>query len=380
MSASGYVWYSSGSDVTGPKLAEALGFKHGKGTPDFDALDVLVNWGCRAEKRKKYDADVLRDKIASGDLRVLNHPQRIAEARNKMALLYTLRSQGVQVPGFLQVEGQHPSVAISELKKAVDEGRLLLPCVGMNRFNRGRPIFCWTKEDLEKAVVQLAGGIGEGESKVDYFRSLLQGTEYRIQIFREEAISGEVKKLSKDPVASSAAQLLEELKKKNLQETHTTEEEMRIIVSILAEDLLSGPSHMLKSVQHGWEWSPQPVTELPAQAISAAILAVTAAGLDMGAVNVIVEEGQALVTNVIAAPALREHALAAYTEAIKDFSQGGAPKKKKEAVKEQGAEVIEGAPKVEAEVPPEIVARITRKIRLGKLTKEKAEEILKALE
>ncbi|MBD3260772.1 MAG: hypothetical protein GF334_03710 [Candidatus Altiarchaeales archaeon] len=374
---SGYVWYSSGSDVTGPKLAEALDFHHGKKTPDFDKLDILVGWGCRAESRQKYNPEDLRSKIAQGEIRVLNHPSHISQARNKLALLTKLQAKGIRVPAFINVAGRHPSAGISMLRKAVDEGELILPCLGMNQFHKGRPVFCWTKEDLEKVVLE--GATKEGGGNLHYFRSLLQGTEYRIQIFREEALGIEVKALSKDPVAASASNLLAELKKQNQEATQATEGEIRIVVSMLAEDLLRGPSHMLKSVQHGWEWREIAAHHVPAQAISTAISAIYKSGLDMGAVNVVMEEGQPLVTNVISAPGLDEKMLSAYVAAIKDFAKGGVQRKKKKENPAAADEAAAAAAGSEG-ARPELIAKITRKLRLGNISEEQAEEILKALE
>ena len=43
----GYVWYSAGSNESGPLLAERLGFRSGNKTPIFERFNIVVGWGCK---------------------------------------------------------------------------------------------------------------------------------------------------------------------------------------------------------------------------------------------------------------------------------------------------------------------------------------------
>jgi hypothetical protein len=108
---------------------------------------------------------------------------------------------------------------------------------------------------------------------------------------------------------------------------------------------------------------------LPPEVISTAINALDAAGLDMGAVSVVQEENSAVVTNIISAPGLDDAQLAFYTEAIKDFAGSETSEKKGKEAKEASDDASS-----------EIIAKLTRKVRLGKISQAKAEEMLKALE
>jgi hypothetical protein len=369
---SGYIWYSMGSDVSGPKLAEALGFNHGKKTPSLKDLKVLVGWGCKAESREKYDPEAIKQAVAHGELRILNHPVNITAARNKLGLLQALHAADITVPGFVDIKGQTQAGVVEYLSNMIDNGTMTFPCVGFNEFHKGKPVFCWTKEDLEQ-VVAINKSRKKDAVKIHYFRSLLQGTEYRIHVFRDEAMCAEIKALSKDPVEATAKSLFGRLTKrakKDKVNLGATEQELRWVVDELAADLLRGPSHLQKSVQYGWELQATDLGQVPAEVISTAINALDRAGLDMGAVSVVFEENTALVTNIISAPGLDDAQLQFYTEAIQDFA-GAEPSEKK------------GVPAEEAGEPTastEIIAKLTRKVRLGKLSQAKAEALLAELE
>ncbi len=368
----GYIWYSTGSDVSGPKLAKALSFTHGKKTPKLGEVDVLIGWGCKAETREKYDPEKIKSSVATGELRVINYPSAVSDARNKLRLLSKLREAGLVVPGMVDIKGVTANEGVTALLNAVDAGALALPCVGFNETHKGKPVFCWTKEDLEQ-VLSINKSRKRDAIKIHYFRSLLQGTEYRVHVFRDEALCAETKVLSKDPVEATAKSLFSRLvkrAKKAEKNLNATEQELRWVVDELVSDLMRGPSHLQKSVQYGWELKPCDVGTVPASIISAAINALDAAGLDMGAVSVVHEENSAIVTNIISAPSLDDAQLEFYMEAIKDFAGSkSAKKKEKEAEKEAANKASK-----------EIIAKLTRKVRLGKLSQEKAEELLKALE
>jgi hypothetical protein len=367
----GYIWYSTGSDVSGPKLAASLDFSHGKKTPKLKEVNVLIGWGCKGESRERYDPEAIKHAVADGHLRVINYPAAISAARNKMNLLTQLHATGIRVPGYVSIKDHAAAAVVEYLSKCVDDGSMTLPCVGFNEFHKGKPVFCWTKEDLEQ-VVSINKSRKKDAIKIHYFRSLLQGTEYRVHVFRDEALCAEIKKLSKDPIEATAKSLFSRLTKrasKSEKKISATEEELRWVVDELVSDLMQGPSHLQKSVQYGWELQPVDMGTLPPEVISTAINALDAAGLDMGAVSVVQEENSAVVTNIISAPGLDDAQLAFYTEAIKDFAGSETSEKKGKEAKEASDDASS-----------EIIAKLTRKVRLGKISQAKAEEMLKALE
>ena len=47
-----YLYYSGATDVTGPKLAEALNIDSGKEFPK--EKDIVIGWGCKLKKDYKF--------------------------------------------------------------------------------------------------------------------------------------------------------------------------------------------------------------------------------------------------------------------------------------------------------------------------------------
>jgi hypothetical protein len=364
--------------VSGPKLAEALSFSHGKKTPKMDTTAVLLGWGCKAESRERYDPAKVAAAVEKGTLRIINYPEAITGARNKLALLTKLSEAGITVPGFISLKNQTAASLPEFVQGEIEAGHLTFPCVGFNEGHRGKPIFCWTAEDLEQ-VVKVNKSRKKGAIKIDYFRSLLQGTEWRIHVFRDSALSSEVKTLAKDPIRSTADSLMRKLTRraeKNEIPITATTADLEYVVGELAADLTRGPSHLQRSTQHGWELQDVATGDVPAEVVAAAINALDAADLDLGAVSVVLEENTPVVTNVITAPSLSDAQLTAYADAISEFADETsrvAKKKKKKSVA-TGAE--EGGPTAS----PELIARLSRKVRMGKISKDRAEEMMALLE
>ena len=49
-----YVWYSGATDVTGSKLAEAIGADHGREKPDFSKYDLIIGWGTKLKNKGSF--------------------------------------------------------------------------------------------------------------------------------------------------------------------------------------------------------------------------------------------------------------------------------------------------------------------------------------
>ncbi|MCI0565268.1 MAG: hypothetical protein MN733_42930, partial [Nitrososphaera sp.] len=106
---------------------------------------------------------------------------------------------------------------------------------------------------------------------------------------------------------------------------------------------------------------------VPEHAVMEAITALDAAGLDLGAVSLTIDGKVARVTNITSAPGLADEHLSIYAAALREFCTAKTPKGKREA-----------AAKNEESVPPELLARLSRKVR--GLSKAQIEEMLKTLE
>lgn len=361
----GYVWYSYGSDTTGPALADALGFKHGKKTPKFGDFDIIIGWGCKPGT--KYNAAGLGELIKTGEIRVLNHPDAVHANRNKLAALGLMSEHGVSVPGF-ETDGNANALFKATLK-ALEDGELEFPLLGLNSHHKGYPFFCYTVEDVERAMKST-------DPRVQYFRSFCPGEEFKIYVFRDTALAAEKKTLSADPQKQLAEHLRKKLQrraKKGEAQLRATAQELGWVAEELAGQLLTGPHHMQRSVTHGWELQGTPLDQVPKTVISEAIEAIEALGLDMGAVSVTQDEKYARVTNVTSAPGLSEEQMNLYVSAIREFAKAkkAKPAKKEPVAREAKAEEEDAAPR-------ELVARLKKK--MSGLTKAKAAEVLKALE
>lgn len=376
---SGYIWYSSGSDVTGTALANKLGFQHGKKTPQLDKLRYLIGWGCSAELRKLYDPAALRHAIEKGSLRVLNHPKNVGRIKNKLSMFHDLKEKNIPVPGFISLE----KIPVAEVplffEAELAAGRIQTPCVGFSATNKGKPVFFWTAEDL-RATYEDQNFSKKHVNGIAYLRSLFNGKEYRIHVFRNEALCAQVKVLNKDPFQATADSLFSKIKKTLKGQINIEKPEVKMIVENLASDLVQGPSHLQRSLEYGWAMEDVSLQDVPNEIVSRAINALDAVDLDLGAVNIIEEGNSAVVTNIISAPSLDDNKISLYQGAIKEFLDGDKIENK-DLGAEKNTEATSNEKDTFAESRPskELLAKITNKIILGEISQEKAEKVLEIL-
>jgi len=355
---SGYIWYSFGSDTTGPSLAKALGFESGKKRPDFQEYEVVIGFGC---KPKSLVGPI--PGIEEGSVRILNHPDEVQNNRNKAATLQRLNAAGINTPGAVYREGQGGNAFYSRVEEAIDSGELHFPLVGQTANHEGEAFFCYTLEDVHFSCITSE----KQDALVDYFRSFCPGTEFRIHVLRDTAIFGQVKTLSENPVVQTTdslrSQLLKRMKKSNPDLSMDGAGEW--VLKQLVPELIRGPGQLLRSVGRGWVMEDIDLGLTPKAVITEAINAVEAAGLDLGAVSVTFDENVPRVTNITSAPAISATMMPSYVEALEEFMKDG-PKARKVTKKT----TVKSA-------SPELIARFTRKLR--EADAEKIEELLRAL-
>ena len=359
---SGYIWYSFGSDTTGPKLAEALGFQSGKKRPEFGNYDVVVGFGC---KPKDFVGPIAG--VAEGNLRIINHPDEVDLNRNKVSALLRLHTAKVATPGMIVRNDAGPKDFFEMVKAGLDSGMLCFPIVGAHSHHRGQAYFCYTLEEVQAACATNSSR-KKNAIKIDYFRSFCPGTEFRVHVLRDMAICAQMKTIASDPNKQTFESLKASLERKAKKEENgfdITGSGWWVLQEMVAE-LLRGPSQLLRSIGRGWTLEDVNLNEVPAPVVELAIEAIEAAGLDMGAVSVTFDEDVARATNVTTAPAISGDSLNAYVGAIQEFMKDGAKTKKKTAAKKK-----EGA-------SPELIARLTRKLRGADASK--VEEMLEALD
>ncbi len=364
----GCIWYSFGSDKTGPALADALGFQASRKTPPFADYKVVVGWGCKPGKR--YSREALSSVVREGKTRVLNHPEMVDRNRNKLDTLRRLESAEVAVPGFLEFDPKGPKRCSSTLiPDKLERGQLAFPLVLLNEFNKGEPTFCYTIEDVKVALKDNT----RKKHPYSYVRSYDHGDEYRIHVFRDTVLFAQKKNLDEDPIAAITASLEEKYTKKMRKAgesiTAQTSGLVRDVCNMLASEILASTHQLKKSVKMGWKLMDWNLDLVPPGVLGIAVAALDAIHLDMGAVNVSHADGIPRVLSATTAPSLTAEQMAQYVVEIESFTntEGTARTKKPELT-----------PRKERRASPELVAKLYRKLK--GLSAEKVEEVLGSIE
>lgn len=367
---SGFVWYSFGSDVTGKKLAEALGYTSGKKGIDFSSHRILLGWGCKPSE--KFNAQKLATLVAERKLRIINPPASIEANRDKVAFLKEMEAHKLPVPGYVASKVAGDEGLFARVQEGIKKGTIMFPLVGHSTFHKGDPFFCHTEEDVKSAI----HAMGSDMRRAHYFRSFCPGTEYRIHVFRDEALAAQVKTLDKDPIKACSEDLMEKLKKKAAKEEQPIEisdSHLEWVVKQMAGELLNAASHLQRSVKRGWKYYDLAMDAVPDEAVSLAMSAMEAARLDLGAVSIVVDGKTARVTNIQTAPALTADQLGLYVSAIRDFA--GTDVK---ATPGRKAKSGKTAAREEENAGVELIQRLIRKLGDG-VSRKDAEEALKKL-
>jgi hypothetical protein len=367
---SGFVWYSFSSDVTGNKLAEALGYTSGKKAGDLKALRILLCWGCKPSD--KFDPKKLAALVAERKLRVINPPASIEANRDKVAFLKEMEAAKLPVPGYVASKVGGTEALIDRVHDSLKKGTIMFPLIGHSTLHKGDPFFCHTEEDVRAAVHVMGGDMRQAH----YFRSFCPGTEYRVHVFRDEALAAQCKILDRDPVKACSEDLMAKLKKKAAKEEQPIEiadGHLEWVVKQMAGELLNAASHLQRSVKRGWVYADSPLDQVPDIAISLAISAMEAARLDLGAVSIVVDGKTARVTNIQTAPSLTDDQLGLYVAAVRDFAGTDI-----EAAPSRKAKSGKTAAREEESAGVELINRLMRKLSDG-ISKKAAEEALKTL-
>jgi hypothetical protein len=364
----GFVWYSFGSDKTGPILAKALAFSAGKKTPDFGRYEILIGWGCKPGT--KYDSEQLAQRVAQNQIRVLNHPDAVAQNRDKLGTLERLQGLGISVPGFLAFDPKRPVVASETLiPRAVEEGRITFPMILLTRHNRGEPIFCYTSEDVRSALK----GNTKQKQPLCYARTYDHGDEYRVHVFRDTALCAQKKDMQGDPAEAAIEGMRNKIMKRHKREALNLfplhGDTLTFVLRQVAGELVSSASQLKKSVQMGWSWQDWGMDLVPAEVAGLAIEALDAVRLDMGAVTISHVENTPRVLSITTAPALDEEQMSLYVSEVSAFVESNGKTKSVEEKK---------AARKRRLASPELVARLYRRVR--DLSADKAEEVLRSLE
>ena len=368
---SGFVWYSFGSDVTGKRLAKLLGYASGKKSVDFSAHKILLGWGCKPGE--KFNAQRLSELVASRAIRIINPPAAVDANRDKVGFLKEMLAANIPTPGYVTSKVGGTEALLAGVRKGIKAGTIMFPLVGHTTTHKGDPFFCHTEEDVQVAIQLML----KRPRLAHYFRSFCPGTEYRVHIFRDEALAAQCKVLDGDPLQACATELIAKLRKKAEKEDagapNVSTAVLEWVAKQMAGDLLNGSTHLQRSVKRGWTYVDSPLEQVPDEAISMSMAAMEAARLDLGAVSIIVDGTTCRVTNIQTAPALTDDQLGMYASAIRGFA--GADAKAAPSKKAKGGKT---ASRKEEKAGVELISRLMRAISDG-VSKKDAEEALKQL-
>lgn len=286
-----YLYHSGATDVTGPKLAEALKIDCGKDFPKDK--DIVIGWGCKLKKDYKFP----------GVKKALNHPNKIRANRDKYGAMVVLTKATVPVAPYQKVGAN---------KKFTD--KYGFPVIGRRNYHQGGKHF-WlimNAEDLKTAVA-------DGAQYIQKYINIKD--EYRAHVAFGTVLYVAKKVTQNDPSKAWKKQRIEKIEQKfGIKFDELPEEQKKLLGDTI--DLLSkehtAPDRIVRSNKRGWKFKGVAPTNVTKDIRDVSLAAVKALGLDFGAVDLVIDlEGNPFILEVNSAPGLEGTAFDKWTEALK---------------------------------------------------------------
>jgi glutathione synthase/RimK-type ligase-like ATP-grasp enzyme len=297
-----YVWYSGATDVTGKNLVEGLtekldsdAFEVSGGTSMPRNANIVVCYGTKTQS----------DIELGSNVKVLNHPNSIRVNRNKLTALDKMLSGDVNVPYF------------SKLPSGARDTEVTYPVVVRTNYHQGGRGFAMCASSAQVLdLITNFDNVGFG-----YIQELVPfKQEYRIHVFNGKVIRCAVKNAQANPIDSWKAIYKEKAKmaaERNNIELNT--DTMNILLKAVAKDLTL-PDLIVKSNKRGWGFSRVAVDNTNPDLINMAKKAVSAIGLDFGAVDCALDyDGKAWIIEVNTGPGLQGGTLTSYIKALEAY-------------------------------------------------------------
>jgi len=328
-----YLYYSGATDVTGPKLAEALNIDSGKEFPK--EKDIVIGWGCKLKKDYKFP----------GIKKMLNHPNKIRTNRDKFGAMVVLTKATVPVAPYVKTN-----------KTVAFINKHGFPVIGRRNYHQGGKHF-WlimNPEDLKAAVT-------DGAQYIQRYINIKD--EYRAHVAFGTVLYVAKKVTQNNPSKAWKKQRIEKIEQKfDIKFDDLPEEQKKLLGDAI--DLLSKEhttsDRIIRSNKRGWKFKGVAPTKVPDDIKKVSLAAVKALGLDFGAVDLVLDlEGNPYILEVNSAPGLEGTAFEKWTEALKgklaDMTKPKAKPKPKKAVQAveteevpvgaKASEVVEGTDK-----------------------------------
>jgi glutathione synthase/RimK-type ligase-like ATP-grasp enzyme len=298
-----YIWYSGATDVTGKNLVEGLtekldsdAFEVSGGTamPENN-VDVVICYGTKTQS----------DTELGSNVKVLNHPNNIRVNRNKLTALEKMSGGNVNIPQF------------SKLPAGARDSEITYPVIVRTSYHQGgRGLAMCTSSAQVLDLITNFDNVGFG-----YIQELVPfKNEYRIHVFNGKVIRCAIKDAQENPVDSWKTIYKE--KAERTAERNNIElnaDTMDILLKTVAKDLTL-PDLIVKSNKKGWKFSQVSIDNTNPALIEMAKKAVSAIGLDFGAVDCALDyDGKAWVIEVNTGPGLQGGTLTSYIKALEGY-------------------------------------------------------------
>jgi glutathione synthase/RimK-type ligase-like ATP-grasp enzyme len=281
--------YKMGSE-SAKDLAQYLDIK--RVHPDGDYVPrighVILNWGNSVTPHWS-------GKAAARGVRILNKPQAVGIASDKLQTLLQLKRVGINVPEFTTQQYQ--------AQTWINQGHTIVERHNL-RGNSGEGIRIVSQEDVDDEYVQ-----SNLEYAPLYTKFIPKTAEFRVHVFRGTVIDYIEKK------------------------------------KVATERRPANFNRHVSSVNLGWVFCRTNIMQSP-EVKNAALAAVQALGLDFGAVDVVYHEGKPYVLEVNTAPGLAGTTLLSYVNAIRQF-MGVSP-----LTQQHVNEIMDGVDESEPATPP----------------------------
>ena len=249
--------YKMGSE-SAKALSELLDAKRVRDTGRYTPKSghTIINWG-------NGRAPSWLGTAQSRRVRILNNPSAVSVAGNKLSTLQTLQRAGVSIPEF--------TTSVGMAQQWLRDGEIVVERHAL-RGSSGEGIRIVSVDDEDTEA--------ELQDAPLYTKFIAKTAEYRVHIFN--------------------GQMIDFVQKKR--------------VSTERRDDTFNP--YISSMEHGWVFTRTEVPEVPS-IIRLAQAAVSALGLDFGAVDIIMFEGRSYVLEVNTAPGLAGTTLVKYGNALR---------------------------------------------------------------
>lgn len=288
-----YIWYSGATNVTGEKLAAALGCKHGRKKPTNNSACLVIGWGAKT-----------KDSVNLGKVPTMNHPDKIRDNRNKLGALSLMQKAKVNVANFTD----------DVSKITTQPGGVVLPVIGRTKYHQGGKGF-WTCPTMSHVTAAISEG-------AQYFQNLIEiKEEYRLHTFGDKIIYA-VKKVKRTTEEMEDAFIRHELdRQKNISETNNEAFDEAAVLPFLRRQAKKfsqdGANMLIRSNRLGWKFVR--VKKYNKDLETQAAKALKAIGLTFGAVDACVDvNGKAWIIEVNTGPGLEETPFNAWVEKFQE--------------------------------------------------------------